>query len=187
MERSTYQRTSEPGAGTPHTFWFPAPPQVWPAGQLPQASVPPQPSAMEPQSFPCAAQVVGVHGAGPQVRSEVHTWPVPQAPQSIVAPQPSGIVPHVFPCAAQVVGLQVDCGVPHALAVPAPPQVCPCGQEPHSRAPPHPSPACPHVAFSDWQVAGVQVGSFPWSPLPEEDPPQPIQLAATTAAIPTFA
>jgi hypothetical protein len=44
----------------PQTLATPPPPQVWGAVHVPQVSVPPQPSAMLPQFFPCAAQVVGV-------------------------------------------------------------------------------------------------------------------------------
>src|SRR6059036_300740 len=44
----------------PQTFATPPPPQVCGAVQAPQVSVPPQPSAIVPQFFPCAAQVVGV-------------------------------------------------------------------------------------------------------------------------------
>src|SRR5262249_29061284 len=43
----------------PQTFTTPAPPQVCGAVQTPQVSVPPQPSEIVPQFFPCAAQVVG--------------------------------------------------------------------------------------------------------------------------------
>ena len=52
--------------------------QVWPASQVPQVSMPPQPSAMPPQVAPCAAQVVGVQ-----------------------------VVPLVLPVQVWVVGLQV--------------------------------------------------------------------------------
>src|SRR5437899_3968046 len=48
------------GAPTPQTFATPPPPQVCGAVQAPQVSVPPQPSEIVPQFFPCAAQVVGV-------------------------------------------------------------------------------------------------------------------------------
>ena len=61
--------------------------------QLPQLSVPPQPSEMEPQFLPCAAQVVGVHG-----RVQVlfaHVWPLGQEPQLSVPPQPSPMVPQL--------------------------------------------------------------------------------------------
>ena len=47
----------------PQTLATPPPPQVWGEVQVPQVSVPPQPSEMVPQFLPCAAQVVGVHVA----------------------------------------------------------------------------------------------------------------------------
>src|SRR6059036_3379185 len=54
-------RVSSAVAGpAPQTFATPAPPQVCGAVQAPQVSVPPQPSEIEPQFFPCAAHVVGV-------------------------------------------------------------------------------------------------------------------------------
>jgi len=36
---------------------------VWPAGQVPQSMMPPQPSPVWPQFAPTWAQVLGVHGA----------------------------------------------------------------------------------------------------------------------------
>src|SRR5262249_58718271 len=48
------------GVTLPERFGVPAPPQVGGAVQAPQVSVPPQPSEIVPQFFPCAAQVVGV-------------------------------------------------------------------------------------------------------------------------------
>src|SRR5439155_408233 len=48
----------------PQTFATPPPAQVCGAGRAPQVRVPPQPSAIGPQFFPCAAQVVGVHTGG---------------------------------------------------------------------------------------------------------------------------
>src|SRR5207245_4863365 len=44
----------------PQTFATPPPPQICGAVQVPQVSVPPQPSRIVPQFFPWAAQVVGV-------------------------------------------------------------------------------------------------------------------------------
>src|SRR5262249_5064843 len=41
----------------PHVCGLPPPPHVWPAGQLPQSSVPPQPSPIIPQVAPAIAQV----------------------------------------------------------------------------------------------------------------------------------
>src|SRR5262245_1965648 len=48
----------DPPAPPPQTFATPPPPHVWGAVQEPQLSVPPQPFGIEPQFFPCAAQVV---------------------------------------------------------------------------------------------------------------------------------
>jgi hypothetical protein len=42
---------------TPHLL----PLQVWPPGQVPHVSTPPQPSEIVPHVALCAAQVVGVH------------------------------------------------------------------------------------------------------------------------------
>src|SRR5262245_59181670 len=48
----------------PQTFATPPPPQVWGAVHVPQTSVPPHPSEMEPQFLPCALHVVGVQVSG---------------------------------------------------------------------------------------------------------------------------
>ncbi len=66
---------------------------VWPLPQVPQLSVPPQPSPTVPQFLPRLAQVFGVHGRV-QVLF-VHVWPLPQEPQLSVPPQPSPIVPQL--------------------------------------------------------------------------------------------
>ncbi len=96
------------------------------AVQVPQSSVPPQPSGMLPQSVPCAAHVVGVQ----------HTFGVPpppqtagagQVPQFKVPPQLSGMPPQLAPCAAHVVRVQ-----PHTFAVPPPPQMLGDAHEPQS-------------------------------------------------------
>src|SRR6185312_4626609 len=50
-----------PPSCTPHCPATPPPPQVWPAGQLPQESWPPQPSPAGPQERLCCAQVSGTH------------------------------------------------------------------------------------------------------------------------------
>ena len=47
------------GTHRPHTFAVPAPPHVKGASQLPQLSVPPQPSLTLPQSTPSSAQLFG--------------------------------------------------------------------------------------------------------------------------------
>src|SRR5262250_261888 len=104
---SVVQRLPSSQVMMPQTFATPPPPQVCGAVQAPQVSVPPQPSGIVPQFFPCAAQVVGV-----QVPQTFAVPPPPQvsgavqAPQVSVPPQPPGIVTQFFPCAAQVVGVQ---------------------------------------------------------------------------------
>jgi hypothetical protein len=42
----------------PHTLSSPAPPQLWGLVQVPQVSIPPQPSEIEPQFLSSAAQLV---------------------------------------------------------------------------------------------------------------------------------
>jgi hypothetical protein len=79
--------------------------QVWPEGQDPHESVPPQPSEIVPQVFPCAAHVVGVQAVWQTLALE-QVWPEGQDPHESVPLQPSEIVPQVFPCAAHVVGVQ---------------------------------------------------------------------------------
>ncbi|HZJ56302.1 MAG TPA: hypothetical protein VFD38_19325 [Myxococcaceae bacterium] len=59
----------------PQTLGVPPPPHVAEPLQLPHWSVPPHPSLIEPQFFPWAAQVVGVHVLPPQ------TFGVPPPPQ----------------------------------------------------------------------------------------------------------
>src|SRR5262249_34039569 len=94
----------------PHTLGTPPPPQVCGAVQTPQVSVPPQPSGIVPQFFPCAAHVVGVHAAPPQTFATPpppHGWGAVQAPHLGVPPQPFAMLPQFLPCAAQLVGMQV--------------------------------------------------------------------------------
>src|SRR2546425_4202598 len=68
----------------PQTFAMPPPPQICGAAQVPQASVPPQPSRIVPQFLPWAAQVVGV-----QVQSGMG---VPtHAPPAQVSPDVQGL------------------------------------------------------------------------------------------------
>jgi hypothetical protein len=55
----------------PHTLGMPPPPQVCGAAQLPQLSVPPQPSDTVPQFFPCALHVVGTQVPGLMVSKAV--------------------------------------------------------------------------------------------------------------------
>jgi len=77
----------------PHTLGVPPPPHVCGALHVPQLSVPPQPSGIDPQFLPCAAHVVGVHGRV-QVLF-VQTWPLGQEPQLRVPPQPLPIEPQL--------------------------------------------------------------------------------------------
>src|SRR5207249_3618232 len=75
--------------------------------QVPQLSVPPQPSETVPQSAPWAAQVVGVQAPVPQtlgVPPPPQVCGAVQLPQLKVPPQPSGAVPQLFPSCAQVLG-----------------------------------------------------------------------------------
>ena len=68
----------------PQTFAVPAPPHVCGAVQVPQLSVPVQPSEMVPQFFPWAAHVVGVQGMTPQTFGEP---PPPQTSGAVQLPQ----------------------------------------------------------------------------------------------------
>jgi hypothetical protein len=47
-------------AAVPHPFG-PAPPHVWPAGHVPQFTVPPQPSRIVPHVAPIWLHVAGTH------------------------------------------------------------------------------------------------------------------------------
>src|SRR5262245_34096547 len=154
---SVVQRLASSQVVMPQTFATPPPPQVCGAVQAPQVSVPPQPSGIVPQFFPCAAQVVGVQApptfAVPPPRQ---VSGAPQTPQVSVPPQPSGIVPQFFPCAAQVVGVQV----PQTFAVPPPPQVSGAVQTPQVSVPPQPSGIVPQFFPCAAQVVGVQTGTL---------------------------
>jgi len=75
----------------PQTLVTPPPPQV-PVVQVPQLSVPPHPSEIEPQFLPAEAQLSGV-----QATHWLFTQLEPaaaQVPQSIASPQPLNAVPH---------------------------------------------------------------------------------------------
>jgi hypothetical protein len=78
----------------------------WVASQVPQVSVPPQPSETVPQVAPCAAHVVGVQPHWPGVPPPPQVWGAGQVPQSTVPPQPSGAVPQVCPGGQLVAGVQ---------------------------------------------------------------------------------
>jgi hypothetical protein len=118
----------------PHTFGCPAPPQM--AGEVhapPQETVPPQPSAIDPQFMPAGQLVMGVQGGAPHtfsVPAPPQSWPAGHAsPQSRMPPQPSEILPQFLPCRAHVVlthappSAPTTLPPPHTLGVP-PPQVC---------------------------------------------------------------
>src|SRR5262249_44979778 len=71
----------------------------------------PQPSLIEPQFLPWAAQVVGVQAGAPQtlaVPPPPQVWGEVQEPQLRVPPQPSLIEPQFLPWAEHVVGVQVE-------------------------------------------------------------------------------
>src|SRR4051812_11806521 len=84
------------------TLATPPPPQVYPVGQAPQVSVPPQPSPTDPQYWPPLAglqvPLVQLAGGGvpqaPATPPPPQVWPVGQVvPQSSDWPQPSPITP----------------------------------------------------------------------------------------------
>jgi hypothetical protein len=163
----------------PHWFGVPPPPHEAPPVQLPQLSVPPQPSDCVPQLALSAVQVVFVHVPGvphslgpaaPQTCGEV------QVPHMSVPPQPSPAVPQLIetppaPALAHVLGTHIPGGLPHALAVPAPPHVSGAVQVPQLSVPPQPSACVPHVAPSSVHVFGVQVCAAPQT-LGVPPPPQ---------------
>jgi hypothetical protein len=82
----------------------PPPPQVVPLPQVPQLSVPPQPSEMAPQFLLEAEQVVGVHATHALVLW-LQVIPPVHPPQSMKPPHPSGTAPH-WPLAQVVAGVQ---------------------------------------------------------------------------------
>ena len=84
-----------------HTLAAPPPPQISLFEQVPQLSVPPQPSEMCPQFLPWALQVVGL-----QQMFLSHFSPIVQLPQLSFPPQPSSALPHCRPSSAQVLGTQ---------------------------------------------------------------------------------
>ena len=87
----------------PQTFEVPAPPHVCGLVQLPQLSVPPQPSPMLPQFFPWAAQLVGVHPQTFEVPAPPHVCGLVQLPQLSEPVHPSEMVPQFLPWAKHVV------------------------------------------------------------------------------------
>src|SRR2546425_806065 len=81
-----------------------------PLGQVPQLSVPPQPSGTEPQPKPCEAQVIGLQPHTPTVPPPPQMFGAVQVPQSIVPQQLSEKTPQLYPCAEHVSGLQLPDG-----------------------------------------------------------------------------
>jgi hypothetical protein len=88
--------------------------------QLPQLSVPLQPSEMVPQFFPCAEQVVGVHPQTLAVPAPPHVSGAAQVPQATTLLQPSEIAPQLSGAMQAVSGVHVPS--PHTFGVPPPPQ-----------------------------------------------------------------
>jgi hypothetical protein len=74
--------------------------------QLPQLSVPPQPSEISPQSAPTPAQVSGVQPHTLGVPAPPQIWGGEHAPQSSTAPHPSPVCPHSAARLSHVEGTQ---------------------------------------------------------------------------------
>jgi hypothetical protein len=121
--------------------------QVWLVLQVPQLSVPLQPSGMDPQFLPCAAHVVGVQPPVWQVPL-TQVCPVGQV-HVMVPPQPSDTLPQALPTPPdpQLFGTQVGWHVPLLAAL----QVCPETHE-QLRVPPQPLGMLPQL--SPWLPAG---------------------------------
>ncbi len=131
--------------------------------QVPQSTVPPQLSLMDPQSAPTSAQVTFVQPHW----LLVHTSGSVHVPHTMLFPQPSLMVPHFAPTSAQVFAVQ-----PQAFCCPPPPQVSGGVQVPQSIRWPQPSLIWPHPAPEAAQVTGVQ-GLVPhwFGPPPPHDWP----------------
>ena len=77
------------------------------AVQVPQSSVPPQPSLATPHSAPTSEHFLGVHPQTLASPPPAHVVGDGQTlPQSSIDPHLSGIMPQFFPCIMHVVGLQ---------------------------------------------------------------------------------
>src|SRR6516225_4734385 len=88
---------------------------------MPQLSVPPHPSAIEPQLL--VGQVFGVHVCVTQTLF-VHVAFTAHVPQLSVPPHPLGMLPQSLPCAEHVIGPPHPSEtVPHLLPTPPEPQV----------------------------------------------------------------
>lgn len=143
----------------------PPPPQTNAPEQLPQESVPPQASGIEPQSAPWSWQLVLVQ---PQVLA-LHWLPPLHTPQESVLPQPSSMVPHSAPSSSQVLGVQ-----PQTLLTPPPPQLLGAGQLPQSKTELQPSEIVPQFAPTAAHVTGVHLVVPHWygPPPPQNSSPE---------------
>ncbi len=156
----------------PHAFGLVTVPQVSGGVHVPQAIIPPQPSATIPQSSPGGQAVRGVQPhwkltpAPPQVRGGA------QVPQLRRFPQPSGGLPQRSLSEVHVAGTHGP--APHWLVAPPPPHTIGGVQVPQARVPPQPSGSIPQVAWSSAHVVGVQPHWF-------ADPPPPQVCGAAHA------
>ncbi len=91
----------------PQTLGVPSAPQIAGAVQLPQSSVPPQPSEIMPHSALSALQVVGTQSHTLGVPPPPHVSGATQDPQSSGCGHvPFAMLPHSAPSSAQVAGVQ---------------------------------------------------------------------------------
>ena len=157
------------------TFASPAPPQVVGAGQVPQLSIFPQPSAIMPQLAPRAAHVVGLHPhlpdvpPPPQVAGATHGLP-----QSSALPHPSEACPHSTPTSEHFFGTQ---GARPHWFTPPPPHTRGAAQLLQSSVPPQSSGTVPQAACFDAHVAGThphRLGATAPHCFPSEHVPQSI-------------
>jgi hypothetical protein len=156
------------GAGT-HTF----PTHCCVPLHVPQASVPPQPSEIVPQSLPAAAHVVVWHIEQVWVTAS-HAWPLPQPlGQDFALPHPSMMVPHL---PVQSPGTQAA----HWWVAPS--QTCPGAHVPQATRFPHASPRKPHFApmaahtsVTHWCVLGSQLIFIVASHVPHASAPAQVE------------
>lgn len=168
---ASWGAAASPGepASTPEddTHWFAE--QLCPALQVPQSSIIPHVSGIDPQAALCAAHVVGVQPPASVPASTpppvhlllVHVCPPPHVPQSSIAVQPSATMPQLSPSEAHVAGTQF---VTHLLFV----HVCPAPHIPQSSVPAQPSETMPQLSLSEPHVAGTHAGAH--SPATQASP-----------------